>query len=118
MNRSIVLALALLVGCAGTQRSCSSSCAGEFGADWLIVQYSANGQVLNCWRLDGVSVANESSSDGIYWLAEDGHLVHLSGWYNRVQVERRDWDGAARALGVDLAACPDGRVPPSPERVP
>ena len=109
--RQIAFAFVLLFvfGCQGWTRSCASSCAQDFGADWLIVQYSAQGDVLNCWRLEDVSIANESSSDGIYWQAEDGHLVHISGWYNRVQVQRKDWDGAGRALGVDLRACPDGK---------
>jgi hypothetical protein len=34
--------------------------------------------------------------------------VHISGWYNRVQVNNGDWNGAAAALGIDLSRCHDG----------
>lgn len=48
-------------------------------------------------------------TDGIFWQSPDGHLVHISGWYNRVQVQNGDFEGAARQLGIDLASCSEGR---------
>jgi hypothetical protein len=43
------------------------------------------------------------------WLDPHGsHLVHISGWYNRVQVNNGDWNGAAATLGIDLSRCHDG----------
>jgi hypothetical protein len=75
----------------------------------LIVQFDMHGKPFNCWKLQNVPVENEPSSDGIYWQAQNGHLVHISGWYNRVQVRGSNFDGAARAVGVDLAQCGDGR---------
>jgi hypothetical protein len=106
MKRIALYAL-FLVGCAGVSRSCSSCVAEDFGADWIIVQYKMDGSVLRCWKMTNVGVVNEPSSDGIYWKGSSGHLVHISGWYNRVQVRNGDWAGAAKDLGVDLALCSD-----------
>ena len=98
-----------LVGCAGTQRSCNDSLAKTLGADWVVVQYKADGDPINCWQLRDASVANEQGSDGIWWASGSGHLIHVSGWYSRVQVNHGDWSGAAREVGVDLDRCKGGR---------
>lgn len=105
------LPLVLMTACAGTMRECSAGCATSFGADWIIVQYKADGAPVNCWRLSGDSVANEHGSDGIWWKSNDGHLVHISGWYDRVQVAGGNWEGAASQLGIELAKCGEGRYP-------
>ena len=97
-----------ITGCAGTQRDCSSNCASEYGGDWIIVQYRFDGSPINCWELKDTAVSNESGTDGIYWQDPNGHLVHISGWYNRVQVKNNRWDQAAKTLGVDDALCKDG----------
>lgn len=55
-----------------------------------------------------MSVANEDGTDGIYWQ-QDGHLVHISGWYNRVQVDDDKFEAAAALLGVELARCTNGK---------
>lgn len=102
--RSAVIAIGL-AGCAGFNRSCSSCNAESFGADWLVAQYRYDGTVMKCWRLENTSIANEEGSDGVYWKTPLGHLVHISGWYNRVQVEAKGWADAAAALGVDLDGC-------------
>jgi hypothetical protein len=105
---SALLAL-LLVGCAGIQRDCSGCMASSLGSSWLIVQYGFNGQPYNCWRLENTAVDNEYNTDGIFWYEKSGHLVHISGWYNRVQVNNSDWKGAADSIGVELNKCQDGR---------
>lgn len=105
-NKSLLVVLLLaFTSCAGWGRQCSSYTAENFGADWLVAQYKVDGTVLRCWKMENTSVTNESGSDGIYWKSPGGHLVHISGWYNRVQVERDDWKGAAEDLGVDLSTC-------------
>ena len=104
-----VLFLIFFTGCAGMQRGCSSACATSLGADWIILQYGANGEPINCWKLHGVSVANEENTDGIHWLENTGHLVHISGWYNRVQVQGGDYEGAAKSIGIDLSKCTSGK---------
>lgn len=104
MKKSLLILL-LLTGCAGFQRSCSSGIARSFGADWLIVQYNYSGEQLHCWRLVDRSVANESTSDGIYWTSSSGHLVHIGGWYMRVQVSGGDFEGAAAENGIELCGC-------------
>lgn len=108
------LFLVALVGCAGMQRTCSSGCASSLGADWVVVQFDMSGKPFNCWRLEGTSIDNESSSDGVYWLEGSGNLVHISGWYNRIQVKGANWQRAAESLGVQLDLCRDGRYDPRP----
>lgn len=95
----------MLVGCAGMQRSCTSCNAEQFGADWVVVQLDVNGRPFRCWELHNVSISNETQSDGIQWQASTGHMVHVSGFYNRVQVIGGRWDEAARELGLTRAAC-------------
>lgn len=102
------LPLALLAGCAGLSRDCSSGCNSSFGADWIVVQFDLRGKPFNCWRLPNVSMTNEPHSDGIFWQDRDGHLVHISGWYNRIQVQGGNWKGAGIALGVDADSCKSG----------
>lgn len=105
-----LLAAATIVGCAGMQRSCSSCNASNFGSDWLIVQYKMNGQPINCWQERNASVDNEDKSDGIYWVdGKTRNLVHISGWYNRVQVENGQWQEAANSIGINLKRCPGGK---------
>lgn len=102
----------LLCGCAGLQRECSSCWATSTGADWIVVQYRYDGVPMNCWEMRDTSISNESQTDGIYWRQPEGHLVHVSGWYSRVQVTGDDWKGAALALGIDDARCKSGAYLP------
>ena len=110
---SIVATSVLVAGCASTQRSCSGYNATTFGADWIVVQFAQNGDPFNCWQLHGVSIAQDSQgSEGVNWLdTATGHLVHISGWYNRVQVTSGNFAQAATLLGVDAAKCGDGHYP-------
>lgn len=102
--------LAFLSGCAGWSRGCSSEWAGMAGADWIVTTNGADGRVVMCWKLSDTSVANEHATNGIYWKdSNNGHLVHLDGWYNRVQVERGDFASAAKEVGVDLDRCVGGK---------
>ena len=107
-NRPFWLLLLALTGCAGFSRSCSSCNAESFGSDWVVLQYGYDGKPINCWRLHDVAITNEPQTDGIYWQSTSGHLVHISGWYNRVQVEGGDYVGAAKQLGIDMAWCGEG----------
>lgn len=110
---SLTLLALLLVGCAGFNRGCSAWNAQNFGSDWLVVQYKMDGQPMNCWVLKGESVSNEHSSDGIYWKdTTTGHLVHISGWYNRVQLDgSTGLAEAAKLVGVDASKCGNGVYP-------
>lgn len=106
MKKAILyLLLCCIAGCAGWNRGCSSWQAQALGADWVIVQLNAYGKVIRCWQLEQVSVANEEGSDGIYWKNEIGNLVHLSGFYNRVQVHNGNWENAFETLGLDGKDC-------------
>ena len=110
MNKLVFFPLLLLVtACAGFERSCSSQMATSFGSDWIVLQYGFDGTPINCWKLNDTSIANEEHTDGIYWKDPAGHLVHVSGWYNRVQVSSHDFDGAAKAIGVEMSGCSNGK---------
>lgn len=104
-----IVPFVFLVGCAGWQRDCSSYTAKQLGSDWVVVQYGFDGAPINCWKLDGVGIANEEHSDGIFWQQSGGHLVHISGWYNRVQVGSGGFASAAKAIGVDIERCTNGK---------
>lgn len=110
MNFSLktMIAALLLTGCAGLSRDCSSCGAQNFGGDWIVVQYRFDGAPINCWQMRNTPISNESASDGIYWQDTGGHLVHISGWHNRVQVQGERWDEAAKALGIDRSRCNNG----------
>lgn len=105
-----VVLLLMCVGCAGMQRGCSSFTAEQFGSDWIVVQYKCDGSPINAWKLKNVSITNESNSDGIYWVDDStGHLVHISGWYNRVQVQGGRYEEAAKLLGVEISKVTNGK---------
>lgn len=109
MTKQWMWVLLLCTGCAAVERDCSSCGASNFGSDWIILQYGYDGTPINCWRLNSTAVDNEDRTDGIYWQSQDGHLVHISGWYNHAQVQHGDFAGAAGQLGIDLAKCTEGR---------
>lgn len=116
MKRSLkpVLVLLLLTGCAGIERDCSSCGAQSFGGDWIVVQYRLDGTPLNCWQLHDTPITGEEHGDGIYWKEPTGHLVHLSGWIDRVQVDKGKYEEAAKVIGVELTRCKGGiYLPPS-----
>ena len=75
------------------------------GTDWVVAQYGYDCKPINCYKLVNAAVTNEPQSDGIYWEDSNGNLVHISGWYERVQVERNQWEQAAKTLRVDLKDC-------------
>lgn len=102
---------ALLVGCSGAARDCSSYSATEFGADWVVVQVDLTGHAFRCWELKDTAITNEPHSDGVFW--EDSHshnLVHISGTYNRVQVTENRWNDAFSSLGLTRQSCADIRT--------
>jgi hypothetical protein len=111
MNRWLVACACAVTGlsCAGVSRDVSSEIATQLGADWIVIQYRFDGVPINCWRLTRVGISNERASDGIFWKdSTTGHLVHISGWYNRVQVSNGDFVSAARLVGVDASSCENG----------
>lgn len=109
-------AAVMLTGCAGFNTSCSNFNAESFGADWIITEYDMNGTPFMCWKLKGISVMNERDSDGIKW-SESGHMMHISGWYNRVQVGNGDFKGAGERLHIDADQCGNGRYPANPPTI-
>ena len=110
MNKKVAIwfAAIILTGCASVERGCSDFGADNFGANWIVVQYDYHMNPANCWRVEGQSITSETGSDGIYWVSNTGNLIHLSGWYNRVQVEGT-WHNAADELGIELNRCVGGQ---------
>jgi hypothetical protein len=100
---------ALLPSCSGCGRQWSNFTASAYGSDWVVVQYSARGTPINCWKLRDVSVDNEGASDGIQWKISGVGMMHLSGWYVRVMVDGGDYESSLKYLGLDVASCPGGR---------
>jgi len=113
---AVAVWMAVVAGCAGTQRGCAASCAESYGADWVIVQMGDDGVAYRCWTLTDASVSNEERSDGIYWLSPDGHLVHISGHYNRVQVSGGRWDSAFLEVGLTRDMCTEIQTQHLPPR--
>lgn len=107
----VLFAMALSASCAGTGKAISQGMASTFGADWIIVQYAQNGTPFHCWKIRDAAV-DDSEGGNINWKdREHGHLVHLTGWENRVQVVGGDYASAGRLLGVDAARCDNGVYP-------
>ena len=105
----LLLLLLLLSGCGkGWERDVAISNADMDGADWIVAQDSNDGKVYRCWKLHDVSVAPEEHTDGIHWLDSNNHIVHVSGWYNRISVVGGKWEEAAKQIDVDLTKCHEG----------
>lgn len=110
--RWIIIGVVVLVGsglliseCRGCQRKAQDIWAGGVGADWIIIERRLDGTPYQCWMLEDVSVANEGSSDGIYWENENGNLIHISGSYDRVQVLNDHWSDALEEINMTREAC-------------
>lgn len=118
MKRAIVVLLALsLSACASLQKGCSQATANTFGSDWIVVQFDQSGKPFNCWKLRGAVVESGTGGNVDWKDTNTGHLVHITGWENRVQVSNGDFASAAKLLGVDEAKCGDGVYPtPQPAR--
>jgi len=98
--------MVLVPGCAGIERGCSGCWAESVGADWIVVELrEMDGTPYRCWELQGVSISNEDGSDGIYWLTEHGNLVHVSGSYDRVQVNKDQWELAFAEINMSRESC-------------
>jgi len=110
VTRRWLIGCVVLAGCAGASKDCAQFGASNFGADWIIVQYAQDGRPFHCWKLTNVAV-DSTAGGNVDWQTRDGHLVHLTGWENRVQVRNGDFDGAARLVGVDASRCVSGIYP-------
>lgn len=108
-----ILILVFLTSCAGINRSCSSCWASAAGADWVVVKNDLNGKPFRCWTLSNVSITSEQNSDGVYWKSSNGHLVHVAGNYDYVQVQGKvqwgaggdAWGSAYAELGLTEETC-------------
>jgi hypothetical protein len=85
MISALVGGVMLCVGPAGIKTQMSGWSASAYGSDWLVVQYAQSGCVIASWELENEAIQNEGSSDGIYFVTEEGPVVHLSGHYTYAQ---------------------------------
>jgi hypothetical protein len=89
----LITLLALMIaigGPAGCSRKFNSWTAESFGSNWLVIQYNQAGSPINIWELNNKSIGNELNSDGIYFVDNEGSVVHLSGHYMYIQVTSFD----------------------------
>jgi hypothetical protein len=105
----IIILIIMVLGYFGrtsVSRGCSNFSAKYTGADWIIVKTDLEGKPFRCWELRNVSIVNEENSDGIYWKdSSTGNLIHISGFYDRVQVSNNNWDKAFRTLNLTRNTC-------------
>lgn len=80
----IAVIMFVTLGPVGIQNKFTAWKATAYGSDWLVVQYTATGEVLNTWDLKNAAIHSEGHSDGIYFTTDHG-VVHLSGNYLYVQ---------------------------------
>jgi hypothetical protein len=99
------LLLGTFCGCASFDRGCSNFTADSFGSDWVVTKSDYLGNPYRCWVLTNTSITNEKTSDGIYWKSSGGHLVHIAGNYDRVQVVNGNWTEAFLELGLTQETC-------------
>lgn len=104
--------LLAITGCAGWNKTCSQVGASNFGSNWIVAQYDMSGRPFHCWKLQNVSLKSGQGGN-VDWQETSGsnHLVYITGWENRVQVNRGDWTGAGRIIGVDADKCGNGVYP-------
>jgi len=95
----------LIIGILSLNKNCQRMAAAGWsevaGADWLVVQYSQDGGVINYWALTDKSVGQETQSDGIYFIDDDESVVHLSGHYIYVERKNVSWDSLKKKYLTD-----------------
>lgn len=106
-----LFALSTMTGCKQFAKDVAQKRAGMFGGDWIVVQYAMDGRPFHCWKLSGVSLSGTEGGSVDWKDSGNGHLVHLTGWENRVQVVGGDFDGAAEIVGVNASICKNGVYP-------
>lgn len=97
---AVILGGLLCWGPAGIKTAFSGWKASAYGSDWLVVQYAQSGCVITHWELENEAVQNETSSDGIFFVTEDGPVVHLSGHYAYVQDPKPQVKADLLAVGL------------------
>lgn len=101
----------LMAGCAGVRKDWAQTNASAYGADWIVVQYAFDGRPFHCWKLTGASLDSETGGSINWQDTTHRHLMHVTGWENRVQVVDGDFATAARLLGVEAEKCGGGIYP-------
>ena len=105
---TVFVFVAFTAACAGMNKMCSQTGASMFGSDWIVAQYDFNGKPFHCWKLRNAAV-DSSEGGNVDWKDPNGgHLVHLTGWENRVQVKDGDFVGAGQLIGIDANQCANG----------
>ncbi len=93
----VVVAVLLLafIGPNRISRYWASYKADAYGTNWLVIKEDMSGDSIRYWELKDKSVGSEANSDGIYFIDENGDVVHLSGFYTYIQV-KGDFEAAKK----------------------
>jgi len=81
----VVLLCLLYLGPAGTARNFESWRSQHYGANWLVIQYSSSGSVINHWELENGGISD--TDNDIFFIDKEGNAVYLSGHFIIVQAE-------------------------------
>ena len=83
----VIVLIVLFIGPNRLGRYWESYKADAYGSDWLVIKEDMQGYTIRYWELKNKSVGSEEGSDGIYFIDENGDVVHLSGFYTYIQVK-------------------------------
>jgi len=83
----VIIIGTLIAGPDRLSRYWKSYKADAYGSDWLVIKEDMSGNTIRYWELNDKSVGSEEGSDGIYFIDENGDVVHLSGFYTYIQVQ-------------------------------
>ena len=75
--------------------------------DTLVVQYDGSGTPLTCWEVSESKLYHRYEP-GICWEQGDG-MACATGTVMTLPVSNGNWEEAARALGIELGRCTNGR---------
>ncbi len=84
---AVIIVIILFIGPKRIARYWASYKSDAYGSDWLVIEEDMQGNAIRHWELEDKSVGSETNSDGIYFIDENGDVVHLSGFYTYIQVK-------------------------------
>ena len=90
----ILFLLFLIIGPNKINRFWQNYKADAYGSDWLVVQYDMTGSPIQYWELKDKSIGSEFNSDGIFFTDNDNLVIHLSGFYNYIEIKDNNFEKA------------------------
>jgi len=93
----VAILLVVLIGPKGLEKEYHKWRTGAYGSDWLVIEYTDDGYVMDFWELHNCFISNEEESDGIYFVYEENkksQVVHISGRYKLIEIKNDQWEWA------------------------